>query len=180
MPEHFECHGLDTQTKVCFYENDFYVLSNFSSFSIKHGGQIFPTSEHLYQWSKFQPDIDIFRNFCPKMAEWQWEIADKISIEIKKAPSAHEAFKIAQHCDTFKRSDWDNIRELRMKKILYAKAMQHSYVLKKLLATGDRELVENSWRDDFWGEGPDKRGSNMLGKLWMEVREGIRKQKSPA
>lgn len=44
------------------------------------------------------------------------------------------------------------------------------YVRRKLLATGDRELVEDSWRDDFWGWGPNRDGQNMLGKLWMEVR----------
>lgn len=38
------------------------------------------------------------------------------------------------------------------------------------LATGDRELIEDSWRDDFWGWGPNRDGKNMLGKLWMEVR----------
>ena len=36
--------------------------------------------------------------------------------------------------------------------------------------TGDRTLIENSWRDDFWGWGPNRDGQNMLGKLWMEVR----------
>ncbi len=57
-----------------------------------------------------------------------------------------------------------------MRDILRAKAEQHEYVRRKLLATGDRELVEDSWRDDFWGWGPDRNGQNMLGKLWMEVR----------
>lgn len=29
-----ECHGLDTPERVCFYEQDFYVLSNFSAFNL--------------------------------------------------------------------------------------------------------------------------------------------------
>lgn len=58
--------------------------------------------------------------------------------------------------------------------ILRAKADQHEYVRRKLLATGDRELVENSWRDDFWGWGPNRDGKNMLGKLWMEIRAELR------
>ena len=45
---------------------------------------------------------------------------------------------------------------------------------RKLIATGDRELIEDSWRDDFWGWGPDKDGKNILGKLWMEIREELR------
>jgi predicted NAD-dependent protein-ADP-ribosyltransferase YbiA (DUF1768 family) len=34
-------------------------------------------------------------------------------------------------------------------------------------------LIEDSWRDDFWGWGENKDGKNMLGKLWMEVREEV-------
>ncbi len=61
-----------------------------------------------------------------------------------------------------------------MRDILRAKVSQHPYVRKKLLDTGNRELIEDSWRDDFWGIGPDKNGQNILGKLWMQVREEIR------
>lgn len=61
-----------------------------------------------------------------------------------------------------------------MKEILHEKVKQHQYVLKKLLESGNRELVEDSWRDDFWGWGPNKDGQNMLGKLWMEVRAELR------
>ena len=44
---------------------------------------------------------------------------------------------------------------------------------RKLLATGDRELIENSWRDNFWGWGPNRDGKNQLGKLWMEIRSEL-------
>lgn len=92
---------------------------------------------------------------------------------ILKARSAHDAFKAARiySCDVD--PEWDNIKVNVMKDILRAKTLQHSYVRKKLLETGDRELVEDSWRDDFWGWGPNKDGQNMLGKLWMEVRSEI-------
>ena len=46
--------------------------------------------------------------------------------------------------------------------------------MKKLLQSGDREIVEDSWRDSYWGWGEDRKGENMLGKLWMEVRKEIR------
>lgn len=62
-----------------------------------------------------------------------------------------------------------------MKGILLAKVAQHPYVKKKLLQSGDRELIEDSWRDDFWGWGENKDGANHLGKLWMEVRNEIQK-----
>jgi predicted NAD-dependent protein-ADP-ribosyltransferase YbiA (DUF1768 family) len=60
-----------------------------------------------------------------------------------------------------------------MRDILTAKADQHEYVRRKLLETGDRQLVENSWRDDFWGVGSNGNGQNQMGKLWMEVRAAI-------
>jgi hypothetical protein len=61
-----------------------------------------------------------------------------------------------------------------MKDILRAKVEQHPYVKKKLFESGNRELVEDSWRDSYWGWGPNKDGENHLGKLWMEVRNEFR------
>jgi ribA/ribD-fused uncharacterized protein len=91
-----------------------------------------------------------------------------------RAPSAHEAFKIAQANKYLQVEYWDEIKVPEMRGILRDKADQHEYVRRKLLATGDRELVENSWRDDFWGWGPNRDGQNMLGKLWMEIRAELR------
>ncbi len=150
-----ECHGLDTPERVCFYEQDFYVLSNFSAFRVWWKGRTFDTSEAAYHWEKF-PDHAA------------------IQFDIEAADSAHEAFKVAERNKPFRRDDWDDVKVDVMRDILRAKAAQHEYVHRKLLATGDRELVENSWRDDYWGWGPNRDGNNMLGKLWMEVRTELR------
>lgn len=146
---------LDTEDQVFFYEQDFYVLSNFSSFTLQWKGQSFYTSEAAYHWEKF-PHNPLIR------------------ASIWMAPSAHEAFKIAEREKAHRRDDWDAVKVDIMRDILRAKADQHEYVRRKLLATGDRELVENSWRDEYWGWGPARDGQNMLGKLWMEVREALR------
>ena len=59
MSEALETHGLDTADQVFFYEQDFYVLSNFSAFSLmwklseREGLGRFDTSEALYHWLKF-------------------------------------------------------------------------------------------------------------------------------
>lgn len=156
-----ECHGLDTPERVCFYEQDFYVLSNFSSFKIRWDGLDFDTSEHVYHWEKFR-DPETGLMMAPAMA-------------ILHSRSAHEAFKHAQRMKAERRPDWDEVKVGIMRDILVVKAHQHEYVRRKLLQTGDRELVENSWRDDFWGCGPNKDGQNMLGKLWMEIRDQYRK-----
>jgi hypothetical protein len=43
-----------------------------------------------------------------------------------------------------------------------------------LLGTGDEELVENAPGDYYWGCGADGSGRNMLGRILMEVRSGLR------
>jgi ribA/ribD-fused uncharacterized protein len=154
-----ELHKLDTETQVFFYEQDFYVLSNFSAFQVVLEGHDFPTSEHAYHWFKF---------------DGIGQDGDDIADRIRLAPSAHEAFKIAERNKAFRRGDWDEMKTNVMARILRAKVSQHEYVHRKLLATGDRELIEDSWRDDFWGWGPNRDGQNMLGKLWMEIRAELK------
>lgn len=145
-------YKLDTETQVFFYEQEFYVLSNFSAFQLYWKGQTFMTSEHAYHCEKFPGRVSHIRD------------------AIRSAPSAHEALQVARRHEMSVRSDWSLIRVDIMKQILRAKADQHEYVKRKLLETGERELVEDSWRDNFWGWGKDRKGQNMLGKLWMEIR----------
>jgi ribA/ribD-fused uncharacterized protein len=144
-------HKTDTDTQVNFYEQEFYPLSNFSSFNLKWMDHTFPTLEHAYHWEKFG------------------ECA--VGAAIRSAPSAHEAFKLAQEWKDHRRKDWDDVKVPLMRQLLWAKVEQHPYVKKKLLESGTRRLVEDSWRDDFWGWGPNKDGKNVLGRLWMEIRD---------
>lgn len=158
-------HKCDTDLAVRFYEQEFYVLSNFSSFRLTWHGFDFDTSEHAYHWTKFyDPPFD--RN--TKLPSIRAQVLD--------ARSAHDALKIAQEHKDHVRADWDDIRVTVMYNIVSAKAQQHEYVRRKLLETGDRELVEDSWRDSFWGWGPDRDGLNMLGVLWMRVRAELRQE----
>ncbi len=41
----------------------------------------------------------------------------------------------------------------------------------QLEKTDNREIVENSPIDDFWGIGPEGNGENQLGKPWMKIRD---------
>lgn len=152
MDSQIVCHGLDTPTQVFFYEQDYYVLSNFSSFRVHIWDHDFDTAEHAYHWVKF----DGYANDVARL--------------ILDAPSAHAAFTIAQEHKVKRRPDWDANKEAFMLQILQAKVAQHEYVERKLLATGHRELIENSWRDSYWGWGPDGNGQNRLGRLWEMVR----------
>lgn len=148
-------HGLDTDSQVLFYEQEFYPLSNFSAFALRWKHLRFDTSEAAYHWEKF-PGYP------------------SVQASIQLAPSAHEAFQLARRLRDFCRPDWDDIKVDVMREILRAKVRQHEYVRRKLIDTGDRELIENSWRDDFWGWGAKQDGTNELGKLWMQIRTEIR------
>jgi len=159
---------LDTDKQVFFYEQEFYVLSNFSAFRLQWRGRDFDTSEAAYHWERFATGQDSGRS--PSFGAMAARIADAIRF----APSAHEAFKIAQENKVHQRPDWDDVKVNVMRNILRVKAAQHEYVRRKLLQTGDRELIENSWRDAFWGWGENRDGQNMLGKLWMEIRVELR------
>lgn len=147
-------HGLDNDKQILFYENEYYCLSNFSSFAVEENDIIYMTSEHFYHCKKFEDE--------------------NIKQEIIKSRSAHDAQIIAKKYKDMRDPDWNNIKIQIMKEVLILKLNQHPYVKKKLLDTGDREIIENSWRDDFWGWGENKDGQNVLGKLWMEIRGEIR------
>ena len=157
-------HGLDDKDTVRFYEQEFYVLSNFSSFSLKWKEIKFDTLEAAYHWEKFVPD-GFMGSVCVSVRQ-----------NIIEARSAHDAFQLAQVCKGLVRPDWNNVKVDIMRQLLWEKVRQHKYVKQKLLETGDRLLVENSWRDTYWGEGPNKDGKNMLGVLWMEIRESLREE----
>ena len=136
---------------IFFYEHEYYVFSNFSSFMLEWKGKLWPTSEYAYQAERFEDEG-----------------------KIRNMRSSHEAFKFAQDNKNLQVANWNDIKVGIMKEILKEKVKQHPYVMKKLLESGERELIEDSWRDDFWGWGPNKDGKNMLGKLWMEVRSEIK------
>lgn len=141
---------------VFFYERDFYPLSNFSAFNVTYLGRTYPTAEHAYHAMKFRHRDD--------------EACELVST----APSAHESFALAGQMKHRRRTDWDDKKVSFMTEILRAKLHQHDYVKKKLMDTGDRLLVENSWRDDYWGWGVRRQGQNMLGQLWMKLRNEVR------
>ena len=128
---------------VFFYPKEFYVFDNFSSFQVEYDGYLWPTSEHAYQAAKFKDSsIETYE-------------------QIKKARSAHDAQKVANENKELQRSDWDLVKKDIMKEILRNKINQHPYVLKKLLQTGTRIIIEDSWRDSTWGWGPNKDGKNL-------------------
>tara|TARA_Y100000310_G_scaffold94631_1_gene92389 strand:- start:3790 stop:4212 length:423 start_codon:yes stop_codon:yes gene_type:complete len=72
------------------------------------------------------------------------------------------------------RTDWDRVKEDVMLAALRAKFVPGTDLAERLLATGDKQLVEgNHWGDEYWGVCKGK-GLNRLGHLLMLVRSELR------
>lgn len=147
--------GLNKETKdaVYFFTPAFYPLDNFSAHAVNIWGRIFPTAEHAFQWKKF------------------FEIEPDIAERIFTAGSPHAVKKISEANKTKIPEDWKNLRVEVMEQILKAKVSQHEDVGDALIRTGKRTIVENSPVDSFWGIGPNQKGENMVGKIFMKIRD---------
>jgi len=149
--------GLNKETKeaVYFFTTAFYPLDNFSAHAVQIWGQNFPTAEHAFQWKKFS----IVR---PDIAE-----------KILTASSPHAVKQISDANKNEQPATWKDEKVSIMEEILKAKASQHEDVGEILKKTSNREIVENSPVDRFWGIGPNKDGQNIVGKIWMKIRETL-------
>lgn len=120
------------------------------------------TSEALYQACRFPhlPDVQ-------KLIIGQ---ASPMTAKMKSKPYRKDS-----------RPDWDEQRVNIMRWCLRVKLAQHwDKFGELLLSTEDRPIVEESYRDQYWGAKPLDRqtllGENVLGKLLVELREQLKKQ----
>lgn len=110
------------------------------------------TTEHYFQAQKFvgTPYVELIRNMSrPREA-----------FDFSRNPSVSE----------WRRRDWQQVKQTVMYKALLAKFSQSKQLGEMLASTGDRELVEHSPYDRYWGDGGDGSGKNHLGRLLMKVR----------
>lgn len=141
-------------------------LSNFYRHPFRYQGFTWPTAEHAFQAEK-----------CAIGSDAQTILHLKTPAEAK-----------AYGRKVLKRKNWEiEDNELNrvntMKNILRAKfriwqpdQATKNPLAKRLVLTGDRELIEgNTWGDTFWGQCPIGEGENMLGKLLMQVRSEIKR-----
>lgn len=104
--------------------------------------------------------------------------------EIHHCPDSDSAKKRARFYEKEYEGKWDKEgwekgkkKEYYMKRGLMFKFSQHKNILKLLLETGDKNIVERSPRDPYWG-GMLPNSLNRLGEMIMELRENYRKNKS--
>lgn len=72
------------------------------------------------------------------------------------------------------REDWDDIKDAVMYEAVFQKFTTHKELRDLLLSTGDKDIIENSPTDYYWGCGIDGWGENRLGKILVQVREELR------
>lgn len=171
-----------TNTPIRFYKSwdANGALSNFSPHSIempnnwgedldetgeksKSEKTCWPTVEHFYQAQKFS------------------KVDDPLAIDamdrIRTAPAPEEAARIGRtlqrSCPHLIRPDWNSVKMAVMRAAVVAKMKAHPAVAMLLRSTSGCEVQEDSPHDAIWGVGRDGDGTNLLGKMFMEIRDEI-------
>jgi len=151
---------------VVFRKTDepFGGLSNMAGgYPIQVNGVRMLTSEALYQACRF-----------PHLPDVQKLIISQISpmtAKMRSKPYRKDS-----------RPDWDQVRVRIMRWSLRMKLANNWNTFSALLLkTGERPIVEESRKDDFWGakvvdDGDTLVGMNVLGRLLMELREQVKQQ----
>ena len=139
------------ETAITWFEDPPYeFLSNFYATTVLLDGVEYPTVEHAYQAAK---TLDLSERE-----------------HVRSAPSPAVAKERGRQVTI--RPDWDDRKAAVMRDLL-AQKFSDPVLRKRLAATAPLELIEgNTWGDRFWGvyEG---QGENWLGRLLMEIRDGI-------
>ena len=130
------------------------LLSNFAETPFVVDGLEYPTVEHYFQACK------------------------------AVHPGDHEAIRLASSPKAAKRlgrgvalrPDWEQVKVAVMREGLVAKFNSHELARETLLSTGNRPIHEDSAHDDEWGWMGGV-GQDRLGKLLVEVRETLRRDR---
>lgn len=142
------------------FHGENFFLSNFYPCRFRWLNHWWDHSEAAYQWSK-NPTEMFYEEIAACKTPGETKRLAK-TLDIKKTRPGFHDFKV-------------NV----MTSILLEKFLQNPELLAKLLATGERELIEgNWWNDTFWGV-CNGVGENQLGKVLMFVRDYYRDKEVP-
>lgn len=136
---------------INFIEHIWHYLSPFSAHQIDIWGETFPTVEHAYHWKRYRnPSArDQIKKTTSPVA------CLELSHQLKKNPD------LLDHA-----FDKDAV----MEELFRTKLIQHPHVVEVLQLTGERVLLKEISTDAYWGTGPDGKGLNKMGGLWMKLR----------
>lgn len=155
-PEHPDSEGVP-KTMITF-RGRYAFLSNFSRHPVVLDDEVWPTVEHAFQAAKTTD------------ADWRRRIQEA------KTPMTAKRRGLGAPL----RADWELVKRDVMRAALESKFAPGTELAERLLATGDRELVElNHWHDVTWGkcscEEHEGGGENWNGLMLMEIRAQLRR-----
>lgn len=129
-------------------------LGNFYKSPQTIEGKKYATPEHYFQSQKFINHPEIMKKIC-------------------NCGEPIEAKELAWTYSHLVRKDWAINRLKIMHKMVYHKFSIDQKLRKNLLLTNQREIVESSEIDKFWGRDSSGTGLNYMGKILMEVRKQL-------
>lgn len=138
--------------------NGYEFLSNMHRCTIVIDGQGYGSTEHYYQSQKATNEA-LRKYIIAAPTPYYAKLVASVIRKKDKDPRWHER----------------NLGVMRT--ALLAKFTQNLELGEKLIATGNAILLEANEEDEFWGTGREGNGTNMLGKLLMELREKLALEK---
>lgn len=164
-------YEIDAEHPLLGFFNEYKCFSNFHKAKIVWLGIEFPATEHAFMAAK-------------TLDQTQRQHISTIdrSPEVKK----YGRWQVTL------RPDWEKIKFGVMLDVNRIKYTTHDKLAERLLATGNRLLVEsNSWHDNIWGDCGCKNrdgkhpgcldaGANWLGIVLMQVRYELQNPAAPA
>lgn len=136
------------------FKGEYQYLSNFAEYPIRYEGIVYGSSEAAFQAQKCCTEYEKLR-FTGIRAGQSKRVGRRVNL----------------------RPDWEDVKVAIMKDIVTQKFIQWPQLAKKLINTGNAELIEyNNWGDKFWGVTAHG-GENHLGIILMEIRDDLRSGK---
>lgn len=134
-------------------------LSPYSAHAITIDGVIYPTVEHAFQCARYD-DPDVVKLVCA-------------------ATSPVLAWRVSAGYKHLTVADFAERKLEIMKNLMVLKVRQHEDVRQALLDSGNLAIVKHITTgppaDGFWDDGEDGKGQNHIGRMWMEIRDELRK-----
>lgn len=142
---------------ILFYRVDdpYGEFSNFSKHGFWVDGVRWRTVEHYFQAQKFHDD--------------------ELRNTMRNVISPMEAANMGRDRRHPLREDWESVKDDVMRFAVLEKFKQNDNAREVLLATGNRQLIEHTKNDNYWADGGDGTGKNMLGIILMETRKNLSK-----
>jgi len=137
------------------FKGKYYFLSNFYNAPVIYEDLLYLNNESAFQSAKAK-DIERRKQFC--------------CIDPSTAKKKGRNVTL--------RHDWEKIKDQVMEDCVRDKFTRNPDLRRRLIETGDEELVEgNTWGDTYWGVCRG-RGENMLGKILMKIRKELRNEEN--